>query len=1622
LAEICQLIIKLRPTMKISFQQTLASNFNSGNLQALKQFTRNNIRFIVVLSAILLVTTESTNAQSFDPPQIDVYGIDSLPGSRDPVLADLDGDGDIDLFLGANYYKNIGTISAPIFNSTPEPSIGITSINECTFADLDNDGDLDYLVGDDDFGDFFYRENLGTSTSPAFGPIQVNPFGINSANILDNFPYPAFVDIDADGDMDLFYTIKNINYYCENTGTAASPAFGPKQLGPFGLPNCCEITRWTFIDFDFDGDFDLFGSDGATSNHTYFENIGTSIAPTFATVQLAPFDLTPLSFAPVAFDFDNDGDVDLLTRSSSLGLGSHLKYFENNTVCSSVDQTITAAQTMVCIIGDSTTIDVGNSESGLFYYLRNDANDSIIAGPIQGTGAGISMSTGGINATTTYNVIAARHSISLEFDGVNDKVSIPNTPSLQLTSALTLEAWVNFNDFSGFPAIISKNDDPGYVVWVNNTSGEVNARIGGIQISGGNLTLNKWQHVAVTFDGTTKSIYIDGVLTGSLADATPAATGSSALTIGNWSNVNLNLDGRVDEVRIWNVARSPSEVAVDMNNCLSGSETGLMAYYSFEDVRGGSSLTDLTANGNDGSLTNMDTTLVWQKGVPNCSALCVVQMNDLATVTFGDNVVPTAICQDITVQLDASGNAIITANDIDGGSSDQCGIASIVASPTVFDCSNVGVNTVTLTVTDNFGNTASCNALVTVQDTISPTIICTDITVQLDGTGNASITANDIHGGSSDACGIASISASQTAFDCLNVGPNSVILTVTDVNGNAATCIATVTISDTISPVASCQDLTIYLNGSGSAIITAGDIDNGSSDNCSVAMSASTTTFTCADLGPNLVTLTITDGSGNTATCTSTVTVADSTSPVASCQAVTIYLDGSGNGSIVAGDIDNGSLDNCATVSLSASQTAFTCADVGPNTVTLTVTDGSSNVSTCPALITVVDTLNPSLTTPVGASFEYPAGFNIVPVGINTPQDALLDPSLTGTSSALDNCTTVTIDYQDVLSAVTPGACPVIRTVTRTWTAIDASGNSISSDQVFTLTDNTSPAMTCPANFTTTIDLGECGIDGTALISATATDNYDLSLVITNDAPSTIPIGTNTVVWTATDICGNNSQCSQIIIVTDNVNPDTPVLADIIENCFVNVTPPTTMDNCSGLIVGTTTAPLYYSIQGAYVINWTFDDGQGNSINVAQNVTIQNGTVTGIEVVEECGNFHTWMNGVTYIANNTTATHSLVSAAGCDSIVSLNLTFLTPSTSTDVQTACDQFTWIDGNTYASSNNTATHTIGGGAANGCDSIVTLDLTFLTPATGTDIQTACAQFTWIDGNTYASSNNSATHTIGGGAANGCDSIVTLDLTIINGTSGIDTRTECDALVWLDGNTYSSDNNSVTYIIAGGAANGCDSLVTLNLTIINSSTSTDVIDACGSYTWMDGNTYTASDNTATYVIPNTAGCDSTITLNLNIYTVDVSIANASPTLTANETEATFQWIDCDNGNTAIVGETGQSFTATTNGNYAVIVTGVNCSDTSACEVVSNVGIEELLEAELIIYPNPTNTGLFTVKYSGTIEQIALFDLTGRAVQVSTNTSTGMVDASSLNSGKYFVHVQTNKGQRIKSIIITK
>jgi gliding motility-associated-like protein len=159
-----------------------------------------------------------------------------------------------------------------------------------------------------------------------------------------------------------------------------------------------------------------------------------------------------------------------------------------------------------------------------------------------------------------------------------------------------------------------------------------------------------------------------------------------------------------------------------------------------------------------------------------------------------DNIPPTVITQNITVFLDANGTVQITPNEIDNGSFDDSGIASMILDITSFDCENLGENTVALTVTDNNGNQATAFAVVNVADNTLPTIISQSVTISLDDQGQAVLLPSQVDAGSFDNCEIVSIAVSPSDFSCSDEGLNIVTLTVIDSSGNIATSQVEITV------------------------------------------------------------------------------------------------------------------------------------------------------------------------------------------------------------------------------------------------------------------------------------------------------------------------------------------------------------------------------------------------------------------------------------------------------------------------------------------------------------------------------------------------------------------------------------------------------------------------------------------------------------------------------------------------------------------------------------------------------------------------------------------------------------------------------------------------------------
>jgi hypothetical protein len=529
-----------------------------------------------------------------------------------------------------------------------------------------------------------------------------------------------------------------------------------------------------------------------------------------------------------------------------------------------------------------------------------------------------------------------------------------------------------------------------------------------------------------------------------------------------------------------------------------------------------------------------------------------------ATVTVLDTVRPAAVCQFASLFLDATGSITIPPSRIDANSNDACGIATRTISQSTFTCANLGNNTVTLTVVDVNGNSSICNTVVVVRDTVRPVAVCQPTTLYLNSSGAATLAPGSIDNGSFDACGIAALSVSTSSFTCAQVGTNSVTLTATDVRNNTGTCLATVTVLDTVRPIALCQPVTLYLDGSGQATLGLNAVDAGSNDACGIQTRAlSTTSFGCAQVGSNSVTLTVLDNNGNQQQCTAVISVLDTVRPAAICQPATVYLDAQGQGSLTSAAVDAGSGDACGVANRAVSPANFTCAEIGANPAILTVTDLQGNSQQCSTTVTVLDTVAPA------------AACQPVTVYLDALGDGSTTASAVGSASS-DACGIDTL----TLSATT-FSCNDVGTQSLTLSVLDLHGNSSSCTVPATVLDTVAPALACQS---ATIYLGT---QGQVVLADTAVTAWVLdacgvdTLLLSQDLFACADTGQNQVTLTAVDIHGNTRSC----VATVTVVPDPFVvqLNAVVQSCGYHVSCAGAQDGTAAAVPGGGCAPYTYA-------------------------------------------------------------------------------------------------------------------------------------------------------------------------------------------------------------------------------------------------------------------------------------------------------------------------------------------------------------------------------------------------------------------------------------------------------------
>ena len=799
--------------------------------------------------------------------------LDTLSGASTIRAADMDRDGDLDLLVAVRNSAQVAWLENDGAQNFTFRSIGSTPANTriALPVDLDGDGDLDAVACDNTGGEVAWFENDGTQ----------NFTKRSLENTTGDLPWDLYIsDTDQDGDLDILVAYRNADEMrlFENDG---SERFTIRTVSR----NTDNAMGAYAIDIDDDTDIDLLSASRDDDRVAWYDAPG-------ATQQ----NITTAANGArhvYATDLNGDGFQDVLSANL---FGDHFNWYLNDGQQSFVAREIAGNADGAAVIyaadfdGDSiqdvltaSRLDgviawhklVKKNEISLVANDATIANDDLSPSTADSTDFGV--------AYVGANPVRVRYKV---FNELDQPLSLNGNPQIALSSGtafslarrptnnslqpgdstfFVLEFYPSstgtFTDTvriatdgpapDPFRFVIEGEGRPCPALQANATVTSIScadSTDGAIDLSPSGGVSGPYAHRWNTTDTTEDLTRLaPGTYTDTLADA-EGCRDTFSFTLNAPSA--LRLQASADSV----TCPGGSDGRIDLT--VSGGTPG----YAFQ-------WADKAATEDRSGLDTgaYRVTITDANNCPADTALFVGQEDVQA---------PVARAQNLTAQLDASGQATITASLVDDGSSDNCAIVSRRLSQSQFSCSDRGANTVTLTVVDADGNRDQATATITVEDNIAPQLTTQNIRVQLDAAGQATITPADVETSASDNCGIVSRTLSPTTFDCSDRGPNTATLTVEDAAGNRTTRTAIVTVEDTTAPQAVARDLTVQLDSSGQAVITPNQIANGASDNCAVTTRRlSRDTFDCAALGANTVTFYAEDAAGNIDSATATVTI-----------------------------------------------------------------------------------------------------------------------------------------------------------------------------------------------------------------------------------------------------------------------------------------------------------------------------------------------------------------------------------------------------------------------------------------------------------------------------------------------------------------------------------------------------------------------------------------------------------------------------------------------------------------------------------------------------------------------------------------------------------------------------
>ncbi len=627
-----------------------------------------------------------------------------------------------------------------------------------------------------------------------------------------------------------------------------------------------------------------------------------------------------------------------------------------------------------------------------------------------------------------------------------------------------------------------------------------------------------------------------------------------------------------------------------------------------------------------------------------------------------------------------------------------------------------------------------------------------------------------------------------------------------------------------------------------------------------------------------------------------------------------------------------------------------------------------------------------------------------------------------------------------------------------TWIYEDGFGNTSTQSQTIAINDVSDPVTPTLAD-----QITECSVPA---VAPTTTDACAGTITGTTTDPLSYPgQGVYVINWTFADGNGNSVNAAQNVIVADLSPPVPPTLTDLTGECTVTATAPATLDACEGIITGTTTDPLSYSSEGTYVINWTFDDGNGNSIIVGQNVILDDVTPPVVptlpDVTGECtatvtATVPTTMDACTGVITGTTTDPLSYSTAGTfvinwtfddgngNSIIVPQNVIVSDTTPPDMPTLADLFGECTVTAVAPTTTDA-----------CAGVITG--TTSDPLSYTIAGTYVITWTFDDGggNSINATQNVTISDVTPpevpnlATLNGECSVTAVAPTTTDACVGLITATTTDPLTYSTQGSYVidwtfSDGNGnfivvpqnvlvrdVTPPTATAPADliSCDGTVGfIGLTAIMDNCSTPV----ESYV-LSGATTGSGSGDASAVVFNPGVTAVTYTLddgngNSMQYSFTVThqavenivVTVDGGTLTCNNT-GSYQWINCAD-NSLVAGETASTFRPDADGTYAVILTQGSCSDTSDCNTIANTGIDTDISQDYKVYPNPardyvtldmvneqTNVTLRVVEMTGQIIRVEEID---RFTKID-------LDVSDLKNGLYIIQIHSDQMNSVARVI---